>query len=88
MRNWEGLTRRVQRLEETNRQRNHSPILVRQVEDDVDQWEMRDSIDPLRGQVFTLDEVRKIADERRLRSFVLLYADGGIAVEDKNEENG
>ena len=88
MRNWEGLTRRVQRLEETNRQRNHSPILVRQVEDDVDQWEMRDSIDPLRGQVFTLDEVRNIADERRLRSFVLLYADGGIAVEDKNEENG
>lgn len=88
MRNWEGLTRRVQRLEETNRQRNHSPILVRQVEDDVDQWEMRDSIDPLRGQIFTLDEVRKIADERGLRSFILLYANGGIAVEDMDEENG
>ena len=88
MRNWEGLTRRVRRLEETNRQRTHSPILVRQVEDDVDQWEMRDSIDPLRGQVFTLDEVRKIADERGLRSFILLYANGGIAVEDMDEENG
>ena len=79
MSNRDRLTRRVRRLEE-RQQQDCLPILLRQISDDADQWKMVGSTDPLRGKVFTLEEVGKIAAKRGLSSFVLAYHNGGLAV--------
>lgn len=80
MKNRDSLTRRVRHLEE-RQQQDCLPILVRQISADTDQWTMVGSTDPLRGKVFTLEEVEKIAAKRGLSSLVLAYHNGGLAVE-------